>query len=332
MRTKWMSVLVIALVGAGCDPEAPVQSSDVEAEIDAKIAVHAGDATTHTNLLIPAANISGEIDGAQIEPDTIGLSQLGTGSVASDEIADQSIASADIGTSAVGPLQLADNAVTGPKIAADAVDASKLAPNAVTGGMAGAIMDQSISAFDMGPNSVAALQVIDGSIGTAEITNDTIDDTDVGNNALTAASLATNSVAADELANDAVDSAAIANNAVIDTKIADLAVTQTKLNTNMAGRGTNGAATTVFSWVNQAGNVTFTITGACRSDAAGSVVILRNDDDNTDVTGDCGDALANPPETFKVSVTAMDGDLIQFRYDSEAMGDITEWQIYSVSF
>ena len=53
--------------------------------------MHAVDTTTHTNLVIPAANVSGEFDSDQIAAGAIGNSELDVSSVGSDKTVEGSV-------------------------------------------------------------------------------------------------------------------------------------------------------------------------------------------------------------------------------------------------
>lgn len=329
MRIHWLP-LVTMLAVAGCDPETPVQETAASTEIEGRIAAHAADANTHTNLLVAAGRITGQITGDQIADGTISFEHIATGGVGSDEIADGSIAAVDIGQGAVGTTQLADDAVTGVKIADTSVGTNHLANVSVT---TAKIALDAITDAQIADNAVTSAQIANGTIALADMGNDSVDTNQIVDLAVVNAKIDDATITGAKIAANTVTAANIAAGAITaaGNEIADYAITQAKLGrTNMSGQYDMNAALTVSSWVNKSGNVTFTVTGACRSEAAASTVILKNGMDTA--VGQCADALTNPYETFKLTVTAANDDLIEFQVDPAADGDITEYQIYSVSF
>lgn len=344
MRKTLSALSVLAILAAGCDPEAPVQSSDVAAEIDGKIAVHAADSSTHNNLLVAAANVSGEFDGDQIQDGSIGIADLGSGSVGSDEIADQSISVDDLGASSVGALQLVDNSISTAKIADSAVTASKIAAGSVSGGLAGAIADNTIGTADIENQSIAAADIANDTITGTQIANNILDDADIVDNGLDDTSLAANSVTDSELADNAVDAGAIAANAVTSGKIMNANVTAAKLADgavtafggklsapDVLGSGTMGAFTTAFTMRVPNNGTVIRVVAGCESDKPMSMLRLQDNNQMIDVT--CPDTdLMGPMSLFILEITTnMAAEDVLFRYKSEANGDTTRWRIFSVT-
>jgi len=367
MQTKFLAVSIsmVALLAAGCDPEAPVESSDVDAEIQAAITLHGDDTTTHGNLVVPAANVSGEFDSDQIAAGAIGNSELDVNSVGSEEIADGTIAIGDMGAGSVGTTQLADLSVSAAKIQVGSIDATKLAANSIVGGLAGVVMDGTITAFDLGAASVGTVQLMDDGVTTDDIANDTITDVNIADNTITAGSLANDSVGmgeiaadavgtgeiaantvaavdiaadavgASELANDAVDTTAIVDLAVDSTKLSALAVTQAKIDSDFVGRrvdavggaGANLNAVFVFTEPSGGAAIDITVVGACESTEAGSIVRLG------DQSAACPDVGANntidgTPVLFRLVFNASNQN-VTFSYDAGANNDTVAWEIYS---
>lgn len=345
-KMKLASALAFAaLLTAGCDPEAPVQSSNVTDEINGAVDAHAADPTTHTNLLIPAANLTGEIDGDQIEDGSIGIADIGTGAVGSDEIADQSIAFADLSAGSVGALQLVDDSVTSAKIAANAITASEIAAGAISGGIAGPITDNTITTADVMNDSILSADISDNSLTGADIADNILTDADIMDDSLTAASLANNSVGAGELADNAVDANAIQTDAVTTAKITDanvtaaklgsLSVTQAKLNTDMAGElqdAATGANNNIFTFRNTSGGALgVTIWGVCESNVNGSQVFINDGAATAD--GCPNTALNGPPEIFILTDTmVMNNTNVTFQIDAGANDGIVRWRIYGIQF
>ena len=357
MRTSFLAIAIstMALLSAGCDPEAPVQSSDVAAEIDGKIAVHAVDTTTHTNLVIPAANVSGEFDSDQIAAGAIGNSELDVSSVGSEEIADGTIALADMGAGSVGASQLVALSVDGSKLAPGSIGPSHLALNSIVGGAAGPIMDGTITGADIMGNSIGGAQILDNAIASADITDNSVASVDVLLDSLGAVDLAPDSVGASELANNAVDTNAIValavddtklaadsvtmtkilNLAVDSTKLAALAVTQAKIDSDFVGRrldatgGAGAALNAVFVFTEPAGGaaIDITVVGACESTEPGSIVRLG---DQSAACPDVGNnnPIDGTPVLFRLVFNATNEN-VTFSYDAGADNNTVAWEIYS---
>lgn len=337
MRMTFTALSVLALLAAGCDPEAPVESSDVEAEIDAKIAVHAANSTTHSNLLVPAANVSGEFDGDQIEDGSIGIADLGIGSVGAEELADQSISVADMGAGSVGSLQLVDQAVTTAKIAPNAVTATEIAVGAIAGGVGGVLLDDSIDSADINNNSILGVDIANNTLSGTQIANDILDDGDIVDDGLDDTSLAANSVTASELANNAVDTNAIVDGDVTTAKIANQGVTQAKIDSDWSGQrvdATGGAGanyTVVFGVNNNTGAmVTVDATGACDSDQANGRVRINNG--AQDDVFICPDTNLTTPDLFALTLMVADGDTLTFEFDAGMNNATMRWRLFKIEF
>ena len=87
------SILALAVLAlTACDPKAPVEGSGGGGgDIDAAIAAHAANATTHTNLQVAAANVTGQFGGTQIQDFAITADKIANDSIDGDHILDGSV-------------------------------------------------------------------------------------------------------------------------------------------------------------------------------------------------------------------------------------------------
>jgi hypothetical protein len=116
--------------------------------------------------------------------------------------------SATIPDNSITTAKLVDLAVTTAKLSNGAVTNTKLANDAVTSTN---IVNGSLSAADLGTNSVGTSALINGSVTSAKLATAAVTSAHVVDNSLTSADLATNSVGTSELAPGAVTSADLAN-------------------------------------------------------------------------------------------------------------------------
>lgn len=74
--------------------------------------------------------MTGRLQGAMIQPDTVTATQIAADAVGSSEIAANAVGSSEVADGAIGTADLADNAVTTAKVADNAITAAKIAPAA----------------------------------------------------------------------------------------------------------------------------------------------------------------------------------------------------------
>ena len=116
-------------------------------------------------------------------------------------IVDQSLTAADLAMNTIGTGRILDNSLTANDLGADSVTSSELADDAVD---SAAVIAGSLTAADLATDSVQATEIADNAIDGGEIIDDS----------LTAADLAPSAVTASELAANAVTSADVANNSL----------------------------------------------------------------------------------------------------------------------
>lgn len=275
-----IAFLSASLALVACDPQSPVESTDV----DSKIAEHnqSGD---HPNLTVPIGNVTGDVTTDRIADGTIGAADLSTTAVNGGTIQDESVTGADIqdgtlgGTDLaggiIGPQHLALNAVDSAAIAPLAIITTKLNDNAVTtikiadNQITGAkILDGEIANADIAAaaniagtklanDAITSAKIMDGqvqngdlaadAVTTAKILDGEVQNGDLGADSVTSAKIMNGQVALADLATDAVDSTKILNNSILTADIADASVTNggitdAKLNFQTHGRSASTAA------------------------------------------------------------------------------------------
>ena len=122
------------------------------------------------------------------------------------ELADNSVDTAAFADGAVTLAKIATPTFGDADIVDDTITAASLAPNSVA---ASELADNSADTAAFATGAVTSAKIPDGIINAAELANDTVTDANVQDDSLTAGSLANNSVTASELADNAVDTAAI---------------------------------------------------------------------------------------------------------------------------
>lgn len=307
MRIIQRSVVSIAaLVLAACDPKAPVESSGgTSADLDAAIAAHAADASTHTNLQVAAANVVGSFGSAQIQDGAITADKIANDSIDSDHIFDGSIGTNDLAGGAVGQQQLANGAVaaqhlavnavqtasigdlmvTGAKIAADAISTAKILDGQVGAGDLGAdavttgkILDGEVQNGDLGADAVTSAKIMDGQVANGDLGADAVTSGKIMDGEVMNADLDADAVTTAKIMDGQVQTDDIANANVTTAKIADAGVTVAKLFTTENGRGAATAFTDVQVFqTNNAPPANVTVTLACGAEAgtAGEMRIVE---------------------------------------------------------
>src|SRR3954463_10983379 len=110
-----MGKISLAAVGllwlAACDPKTPVQTSDINTQVDQKIAAHNADSTAHAGLPIHVNQLQETIGSAQLTDGAVTSAKIQDGAVTATQIADGSITSAKLGSASVAAQALAANAV-----------------------------------------------------------------------------------------------------------------------------------------------------------------------------------------------------------------------------
>ncbi len=97
----------------------------------------------------------------------VSLALTCNGCVTASEIANDAV---------VGGLggDIADGSITAPDLGTNSVGSDEIAPNAVVGGLGGDILDGSITLDDLGTNSVASDEIAPQSVGTGDIADGSI--------------------------------------------------------------------------------------------------------------------------------------------------------------
>jgi hypothetical protein len=106
--------------------------------------------------------------------------------------------------------------VTLGKVATGAVDSA-------------AVVDDSLTALDIGPGAVGSSELQANAVGLGKIANDAVGSAQVADYSLTNVDLAPNSVAATNIQSNAVGTVQVANDTVTTAKLADTAVATAKI-------------------------------------------------------------------------------------------------------
>ncbi len=106
-----------------------------------------------------------------------------------------------VGPDTVGSAEVIDNSLTAADLGANSVGSDEISIGAVG---TSEVADNSITSADLGTNSVGSAQISFGAVGTSEVADDS----------LTAADLGTNSVGSDEISFGAVGTSEVADNSL----------------------------------------------------------------------------------------------------------------------
>jgi len=178
--------------------------------------------------------LAADVDGAS---DQLPIADVST--TETKKITPAALVQAAIGSLPVGSIpgaKIVAGSITALELGPESVGASELADGAVdtaaigAGAVTGAkIAADTITAANIAADAVGASELADNAVDTAALAAGAVTAAKIAGDTITAAQIAPNAITASELADDAVDTAAIANGAVTTPKLADGAVTGAKI-------------------------------------------------------------------------------------------------------
>ncbi|MCI4661433.1 MAG: hypothetical protein MRY63_06370 [Neomegalonema sp.] len=201
---------------------------------------------------VPAADIEGVIEGAQIAlasvtsallaPGAVSAQALASGAVTpaaladaavtADKIAPLAIAAPHLSDAVVTAAKLASGAVTPAALADAAVTADKVAPSAITGP---AIAPSAVTANAIAANAIDASKITAGAIGATQIAANAVTAAAIAANAIDASKISAGAIGADQIAASAIIAGKIAANAVTAATIAANAIDASKISAGAIG-------------------------------------------------------------------------------------------------
>lgn len=331
-------VAVAALALAACDPKAPVEANE-SADVDAAIAAHAADASTHTNLSVAAANVTGSFGSAQIQDFAITADKIANDTIDSDHIFDGSIATNDIAGSAIGQQQLANGAVAAQHLSANAVQTAAIGDLMVTSGkIAGdaittaKILDGEVATGDLGANAVTSAKIMDGQVANGDLGADAVTSGKIMDGQIMNADLDADAVTTAKIMDGQVQTNDLANLNVTTAKIADNSVTVAKLFTTENGRGTGTAFTDVQVFqTNSAPPANVTVTLACGAEA-GSAGEMRIVEGANTVAGPvtCPANSATNPLLVRMAFAPANNKNYELEYKAGAANSAVVWRFLNI--
>lgn len=188
---------------------------------------------------VPATDLTGQINGAQIADAAITATKIGAAAVAEAAIATGAITSTKLGAGSVLAEKIAAAAVTAEKIGNAAVTTAKLATAAVTADIIAAsaittakINDDAITTAKIAANAVTTAEIADAAIAAGKIAANAVTSNEIAAGAVTATALAAAAVTAGKIAVGAVTESVIDAGAITTTKISNDAITTAKIAAN----------------------------------------------------------------------------------------------------
>jgi len=198
---------------------------------DNKLYRYTGSAWTSA---VPATDVTGQINGAQIADAAITATKIGNDAVTTAKIANDAVDAAKIGSAAVTTAKLANDAVTASKIGSAAITTAKLANDAVT---ASKIGSAAVTTAKLATDAVTGDIIAAGAVTETSIASGSISTPKLQAGAVTATTISASAITADKLAVNSVTAGSIAAGAITATKIAADAVTADKLAVNAVTAG-----------------------------------------------------------------------------------------------
>ena len=178
--------------------------------------------------------LAADVDGAT---DQLPIADVST--TETKKITPAALVQAAVGSLPAGSIpggKIVADSITALQLGPDSVGASELADNAVD---TAAVQDLAITTAKIAADAITAAQIAPDAIGASELADNAVDTaaiaagavtaTKIASDTITAAQIAPNAIGASELADGAVDTAAIADGAVTTPKLADGAVTGVKI-------------------------------------------------------------------------------------------------------
>lgn len=192
---------------------------------------------------VPAVDITGQVDGAQIADAAITASKIGNDAVTTAKIATEAITASELGVDAVTSAKIANSAITAEKIGSSAVTTAKIANDAITSDL---ISASAITETKIASDAITTPKIAAGAITASEIASDSITSDKVAANAITAGAIAAGAITATEIASGAITTSKLEAGAVTANEIAADAITTDKIAANAvtASEITSGAITT----------------------------------------------------------------------------------------
>lgn len=175
---------------------------------------------------VPAVDLTGTINSAQIADAAITAAKLGAAAVTTAAIALSAITSDLLAANAVTATKISDGAISTPKLVAGAVTTAILAAGAVVTASitAGAITTATIATSAVTADTIATGAIIAGKVSASAITA-----TELAANSVIAGKIQAGAVTATELAANSVIAGKVQAGAISTTELAANAITSTKI-------------------------------------------------------------------------------------------------------
>lgn len=193
---------------------------------DSKLYRYTGSAWTSA---VPAADLTGQVNGTQIADAAITATKLGNAAVTTAKLATSAVTADIIAAGAITETKITDSSISTAKISAGAVTASQLAAGSV---VAGKIATDAVTAATIEAGSITSAKIATAAVIADKIGANAVTAAKVDAGAITADKIATNAVTAGKIEAGAVSADKIAANAVTAVKIAADAVTAGKIAAN----------------------------------------------------------------------------------------------------
>ena len=185
-----------------------------------------------------------DIDGSVIAGNSITANELAPNSVGASELAGNSVDTAALQNLSVTADKIASNAIQDRHIVSGGLDTSSIKDGAITrdkmtlskGDIDGSlIVDNSITANELGPNSVGASELANGSVDTDALQTSAVSSDKLGASSVTQSKISRGAVGRDELENLSCTTEKIGNSAISTVKLQSNSVTQEKLAADLPG-------------------------------------------------------------------------------------------------
>ncbi|MCH9025016.1 MAG: hypothetical protein IH931_06745 [candidate division Zixibacteria bacterium] len=177
--------------------------------------------------------------------------------------ADTAGVSASVFVNSIGSAEVIDNSLTASDLGAGSVGTSEVAKNSLT---ADDLASNSVTADEIAAGAVGTSEVADNSLTAADLASNSVGSAEVIDNSLTSNDLAANSVSSSEIVDNSVAAIDIATGGVTSTEIADGTVINADLNssaaidvTKISGTAVNLSSTQTITGQKQFGDSTMIV-------------------------------------------------------------------------
>jgi hypothetical protein len=180
---------------------------------------------------VAAADITGQINSAQIAAGAVIAGKIGADAVTAAEIAASAVGNSELAAGAVTAAKITALTITAAEIAAGTITAAKIAANTITAGQIAAstitateIAALTITGAKIAAGTITADKLVANSITAGQIQAGAITATEIASGAITTAKIAAGAVTANEISANTITAAKIVAGTITTTELAPITV------------------------------------------------------------------------------------------------------------